>query len=241
MAPFLSFICRQRLTGVLAAFLCISFSTSTVRADSPQQESDGPDTKLFRSVNDAQTSFKTSLFGITDNSVAVIVVGLPLGCLVYGLAAKNNDVVTTGLLLSASEVLTYGAKYVIKSTVKRARPYEVLSGVTVNDIESADPYSFPSGHTAGAFALATLLTLRYPRPYVYVPAFIWAGYNGLHYPSDALGGAVLGAGSSFLTYALRGTIVDVFDSVTGRTPDAESSVIVMPLPQGLSANIHVVF
>ena len=245
MAPLFSFICRRRLSGVLAAFL---FLAAPVSGQMVHADPSGPDISLFRSVNDGQTPFKTSLFNATDNSVAVLVAGVPLGCIVYGLAAKNNDVLTTGLLLSAAEVLTYGAKFVVKTAVKRPRPYEELSGVHVNDLESADPYSFPSGHTAGAFALATMLSLRYPRPSVFVPAFIWAGmvgygrvYNGLHYPSDVLAGAALGAGSSILTYALRGTVVDVFNAVTGRTPDSESSLLITPLPGGIAAHVHIAF
>lgn len=245
MTSLMIFICRQRLVGVLAAFLLLAVPASAQMA---YVDPSGPDISLFRTVNNAQTSFKTSLFGVTDKSVAIVVIGVPVGCIIYGLAAKNNDVLNTGLLLSATEVLTYGVKFVIKTAVKRQRPYEDLSDVHVNDLESADPYSFPSGHTAGAFALATMLSLRYPKPYVYVPAFIWAGmvgygrvYNGLHYPSDVLGGAVLGAGSSIVTYALRGTVVDVFNRVTGRSPDPESSLVIMPLPQGMAATLHIAF
>jgi membrane-associated phospholipid phosphatase len=249
MSSLITLICRQRLTVALAAFLFVSASTTCAQTNELLRTTDsGADTRLFRRVNDAQSSFKTSLFSVTDNSVAILVVGIPVGCIVYGLAAKDNEVLNTGLLLSASQVLTFGAKYVIKEVVKRPRPYEELVGVHIHDIESADPYSFPSGHSSQAFALATMLTLRYPKAYVYVPAFLWAGmvgygrvYNGLHYPADVLGGAVLGAGSSILTYALRGTIIDVFDRVTGRTPENESSVVVIPLQNGMAANIHIVF
>jgi undecaprenyl-diphosphatase len=245
MASHITFICRQRLMGVLAAFFILASPSGVAQTTA---EPNGSDTRLFRTVNNAQTQFKTSLFNVTDNSVVVLVVGVPLGCIIYGFAAKNDDVLNTGLLLSATEVLTYGAKFILKTAVKRPRPYEELSGVHVNDLESADPYSFPSGHTAGAFALATMLSLRYPKPYVYVPAFIWAGmvgygrvYNGLHYPSDVLGGAVVGAGSSILTYALRGTVIDVFNTVTGRSSNTESSLVFMPQPQGMAANLHICF
>jgi membrane-associated phospholipid phosphatase len=70
--------------------------------------------------------------------------------------------------------------------------------------------SFPSGHTSIAFATATALSLKYPKWYVIAPASIWAcsvGYSrmnlGVHYPSDVFAGAVLGAGSAFLTYKIN--------------------------------------
>lgn len=219
-----------------------------MQSELPSVDPNGLDTRIFRSVNNAQNNFKTSLFHITDNSVAVLVVGVPLGCIIYGIAADNRDVLNTGVLISGSEVFTYGLNYVLKSAIKRSRPYAELASVNVHDIESADQYSFPSGHASGAFALATMLSLRYPKPAIYIPAFIWAGmvgygrvYNGVHYPSDVLGGAVLGAGSSVLTYALRTTIIDVFDRVTGSKPDAESSLLIMPVEGGAAAYLSVHF
>ena len=66
--------------------------------------------------------------------------------------------------------------------------------------------SFPSGHTSFAFATATSLSIKYPRWYVIAPSYLWAGavgYSrmnlGVHYPSDVLAGAMLGAGSAWLT------------------------------------------
>jgi len=59
-----------------------------------------------------------------------------------------------------------------------------------------DP-SFPSGHAATSFACAALLASLAPLPKV--PLFALAAliafsrvYNGVHYPLDVLGGAVLG-------------------------------------------------
>ncbi|MFQ5427357.1 MAG: phosphatase PAP2 family protein [Thermodesulfobacteriota bacterium] len=57
--------------------------------------------------------------------------------------------------------------------------------------------SFPSGHTATAFAVAAVFSSKYPR--LRVPVFATALFIGLsrivlgsHYPSDVAGGAVLG-------------------------------------------------
>ena len=62
--------------------------------------------------------------------------------------------------------------------------------------------SFPSGHAAAAFATATVLVLTYRRWRAWLPALIGASlialsrvYLGVHYPSDILGGAVVGLGT----------------------------------------------
>src|SRR5205823_9012510 len=57
--------------------------------------------------------------------------------------------------------------------------------------------SFPSGHAATSFACATILALAAPRYggafFVLAAAIAWSRvYNGVHYPLDVLGGAVLG-------------------------------------------------
>ena len=65
--------------------------------------------------------------------------------------------------------------------------------------------SFPSGHTASAFALATSLCIKYPKWYVIAPSALWAcsvGVSrmneGVHYPSDVLAGAAIGAGCAIV-------------------------------------------
>ncbi|HSC36729.1 MAG TPA: phosphatase PAP2 family protein, partial [Chitinophagaceae bacterium] len=67
-------------------------------------------------------------------------------------------------------------------------------------------YSFPSGHTSSAFAMATSISMSYPKWYVIAPCYLWAGtvgvsriVLGVHYPSDVLAGALVGMGSAYVT------------------------------------------
>lgn len=85
--------------------------------------------------------------------------------------------------------------------------------MTYPEIENAtveSSPSFPSAHTSFSFSLATSVSLAYPEWYVIAPAYLWAGavgysrmHLGVHYPSDVLVGAVIGAGSTYLSYRLN--------------------------------------
>ena len=85
----------------------------------------------------------------------------------------------------------------IKNLVARTRPYRVIETLTIL-IEEPGEFSFPSGHTSSSFAAGVVLFMLLPRKYG-VPAMILAFligisrlYVGVHYPTDVLGGMVMG-------------------------------------------------
>jgi undecaprenyl-diphosphatase len=66
-----------------------------------------------------------------------------------------------------------------------------------NLVSLPDEFSFPSGHTAAAFLMATILGAFYP--VMVAPGFIIATfvgvsriYNGVHFPADVVVGSVIG-------------------------------------------------
>ena len=78
-----------------------------------------------------------------------------------------------------------------KGIVDRHRPLETQLGPPTST------HSFPSGHSATAFACATVLAALTPRwrlPFFVLAALIAFSrlYNGVHYPTDVLAGSVLG-------------------------------------------------
>ena len=84
----------------------------------------------------------------------------------------------------------------LKELVDRTRPYETWNQVQLLIGKQHDP-SFPSGHTASSFAVATSLALSFQRRWAGTLLIILAAaiaisrmYVGVHYPLDVLCGMV---------------------------------------------------
>jgi undecaprenyl-diphosphatase len=101
------------------------------------------------------------------------------------------------------------ASQLVKHLVPRLRPSNFPTAVVAAD-EKIYHGSFPSGHTTTSFALATVLLLDWPGPRrraVGIVAFALALligfsriYRGVHWPSDALGGALLGISCGLIVH-----------------------------------------
>lgn len=86
-----------------------------------------------------------------------------------------------------------GLNFAVKLLVRRQRP--VLEGLPPLG-GAPSSLSFPSAHTTSSFAVATAMTRIDPAAAVLfalaVAISLGRPYLGMHYPSDVLGGAVLG-------------------------------------------------
>lgn len=90
----------------------------------------------------------------------------------------------------------------LKNAVARIRPYEVVEGLILL-IEKQRDYSFPSGHTCASFAAAMvymkMMPKKYGVPFVILAALIALSrlYVGVHYPTDVIGGLIVGIFSAW--------------------------------------------
>ncbi|MDO6489443.1 phosphatase PAP2 family protein [Colwellia sp. 4_MG-2023] len=92
--------------------------------------------------------------------------------------------------------------FVLKNSLKRRRPPEIVTGFT-SVIEASDQFSFPSGHTMAAFLLANLCVLELGL--IASPLYFWATsvaisrvILGVHFPTDTLVGATLGSSIAYV-------------------------------------------
>lgn len=97
----------------------------------------------------------------------------------------------------ASLAATYVVQTRVKPLFRRVRPF-VNREARVVGIRPTD-HSFPSGHTASSFAAATALAFFYPKaaPVAFTVATgvgLSRVHLGVHFPSDAAVGGVIGIG-----------------------------------------------
>ena len=109
------------------------------------------------------------------------------------------------LLAFAVELPIY---FILKKSIKRERPFVQIYGAKYA-LTPSDKFSLPSGHTAGAFLMASIVAVFVPRlAWLF---FIWASLVGVsrvmlgvHFPSDTVAGACLGVSAAYLSLLVLG-------------------------------------
>jgi membrane-associated phospholipid phosphatase len=118
-----------------------------------------------------------------------------------GVVLGRGRITRTGARMLASHLLATQMKSFVKHRVDRTRPFVMLGG---NDYHARkgtshakSENSFPSGHTAGAVAVARAVARDFPEsaPIGYTAAATAAAVQlprGTHFASDVLAGALIG-------------------------------------------------
>ena len=127
-----------------------------------------------------------------------LIIALPC---IYGREAFRPAVVMA--LTGALGVAVYK---VLKRAFVRERPF-ITHAAIERAMPPLDRYSFPSGHTLHAVSFALQASMHFPPlAWVLIPLAVTIAASrvvlGLHYPSDVLVGAVLGASFGVLGLSL---------------------------------------
>lgn len=127
-------------------------------------------------------------------------IALSVATLLGGAVLRRADVARLGARMLAAHLVATGFKTVLKGSVDRRRPNAVDDEPEIRPGSGTDDKSvnaFPSGHTAGALAVAQAVAHEMPRYAVpaRVVAVVAGGTQvprGAHYLSDVVSGAVVG-------------------------------------------------
>lgn len=134
-------------------------------------------------------------------AVRIVLLGTWLSLIAFGGKRGRIAAVLIVLVIAGADQLSSS---VIKPLVQRPRPCHVVDGTMVVPqvhllVHCGGGKSFPSSHAVNTFAVATAFAFFYGR-------WWWAFYGwaalvafsrvavGVHYPSDILGGALIGTG-----------------------------------------------
>ena len=184
---------RQRIIFLILT-ACFTFSLSAQNID-------------INTFENHQPMGCTGLSRGLSASGVILPVGIPTAMGLYALIKKDHQpMLKDAIYIGTSVIEAVGITYAAKHIIGRDRPFvKYPDKIHAYGAPDADSPSFPSGHTAAAFSLATSLSITYPKWYVIAPSAVWAcgvGFarmnQGVHYPSDVVAGAAIGVGCAFV-------------------------------------------
>lgn len=168
-------------------------------------------------------TFRNHIENYFQYAPAMIVYGLNLA----GIQGKNTFIDRSALYL-LSNVIAQGTTFATKRVISRERP------------DRSDNYSFPSGHTANAFAAAEFMAQEYAEksPWFGVIGYSFATatavlrvYNRDHWFSDIITGAGVGILSTKAAYLLYPLIRNTLFRVDNET---KSSIVIPTYQNGVT-------
>src|SRR5574340_765960 len=142
----------------------------------------------------AGASFRKRSNSFSNYGVAAFA-GVTGATWLWGIARRNNQMRETGVLSGEAALDSFALTYAIKSVTQRDRPYQ---GNAHGSFWSKGD-SFPSGHAATAWSVATVFAHEYPGQLTKLLAYGGAAAISAarvtadkHFASDALVGSALG-------------------------------------------------
>jgi|688.fasta_scaffold184505_2 undecaprenyl-diphosphatase len=191
-----------RWAGPLLALLAAIALGEVVARQPPQ----APDQTLLKALattmNEPLQELMVWVYRVTGKTIQPLLVGAVMAWLAW--KARWRDL--TLVLLSCGGIYVL-IDHVLKPWFNRARPAQALLSI--------DGSSFPSGHAAGAVVFSVVLALivsrhqRHRRPLLLLMSGGWISLVSLsalsvraHWPSDILGGWLVGAAGLGLSLAV---------------------------------------
>ena len=154
------------------------------------------DIELLRWIQNGRIkSFDNFLYWISYTTTYVSIVIL-LILAYHGFIKKERNLSITFYQMLTMFSASAFVSLLLKCTIKRSRPFITYSDIS--KLSEAGSFSFPSGHTAEAFAMAFGAILIFQNKLWAIPIILWAllvAYSrmalGVHYPIDVFAAIVI--------------------------------------------------
>lgn len=146
---------------------------------------------IVKAIQDTQNGLFDTVAEVLDFAGSSLFYILLLSLIHWSVHKQLGRRLLFGLLLSSVVVL------VLKEGLQTPRPFQAFPD-DVRQLFDATGFGLPSGHTANAMMLGTLLALHLKRRWVWIAVAVyvllmgWSRiYAGVHYPQDVIGSIVL--------------------------------------------------
>jgi len=160
------------------------------------------DLAIFYFLNHTiSTGFLDKFFSIITDVNKWYIAYVILAGIAFFKGGTRGKIAIIGLILLI--VVTDQTGYrLLKESIQRLRPCVALTDV-ITPLGCAGSYSFPSNHALNNFAAAVFLLRLFPNykwTFLIVATLVSLSriYLGVHYPSDVIGGAMIGVAFGYL-------------------------------------------
>jgi len=220
-----------------ALMLLVLWSAAPVPTTGQEAKRATLEMRTLYAVYGWDSTLGTSVLRGMDRSAYPIFYGAPVAAGAGALLTGASPGPAYRLTLASAGAV--GATVAIKRLTRRPRPFYVHEAITSRSPEfhegrpASDSYALPSGHAALSAAQVASWSLSHPRWYIIGPGVVWAigvavsrVWQGVHYPSDVIVGALLGAGIGFTVHWIRAAVTP---SAWQESPAAATTPLLPPV------------
>ena len=162
------------------------------------------DLQILEFINHERIKSLDNFFIFVTNTSYIIAYAIPVFLLVYAISKHRFTLKRQSWLMLISLGINTVVIEILKYVINRQRPFTV--DTFIEKLSGGGSPSFPSGHTADAFLIATALSILFPKQNGWLIAvWIWAfmvGYSrvvlGVHYPSDVAAAMIISTGIAII-------------------------------------------
>ena len=162
------------------------------------------DTQVFYLLNNlaGQSAFFDELIVFLAAYLPYVLIVVFLALVFFSQYQKREKLQILFVTGMSTLIARYGVVELIRFFYHRPR---VFTDLPVHQLLTSDKWSFPSGHATFFFAMATAVYLYNKKWGIgfFIAATLMGASRviaGIHYPSDIVGGALIGAAVAFATF-----------------------------------------